>query len=67
MRETKLYSVFERTRGTTRWKRISHYAYKKSLAVRIYQPLLLDYLLSGNMSIERRLRVVTKFDLPEAR
>jgi hypothetical protein len=54
----RYYTLYERPRGTKTWKRISDYSYKKDTAIRVYQSRLLDYLLSGNTSIERRLRPV---------
>lgn len=67
MKSKRLYTIFERDRGTTRWKRCSPYAYHKELAIRVFQSRLLDYMLAGDMRIERRLRPVTKFDRLEAK
>lgn len=63
----RLYSLYSRPLGGKRWTRVSPYAYTKNLAIRVFQSRLLDCLLSGNVHIEQRLRVVTKFDKLEAK
>ena len=63
----RLYTIYERARGTKRWHRISDNSYPLNTAIRVFQNRLLEYMLSGNMQIERRLRPVTKIELREAR
>ena len=61
----RYYTLYERPRGTKKWTRVSEYSYKKDTAIRIYQSRLLDYLLAGEMSIERCLRPVPKDEYGE--
>lgn len=63
---TRMYTLYERTRGTKRWTRVSDYSYPLNVAIRVYQSRLLDYMLNGGMN-ERRLRPLTKIDLREAK
>jgi hypothetical protein len=54
---TRLYAVFKRTRGCVRWHRVSMHAYKKSYAIRVFQAILLDAILT-NATEEYRLRPI---------
>lgn len=59
MKETRLYSLFERNVGEKKWKRISQNAYKRSTAVAQFQSQLLDAALGETATrVERALRVV---------
>jgi hypothetical protein len=54
----RMYSLYERARGAHRWQRISERKYPLTLAIHVFQSRLLDYMLAGDMTIERRLRPV---------
>lgn len=57
MRQTRLYSLFEKQDG--KWVRISELAFKKSSAVRVFQGALLAGVFGGpTVKGVRELRVV---------
>lgn len=67
----RLYSLYERRQGETRWTRISGSSYTKPVAIRVYQSRLLDAALGGYIDDvgrlkELRLRPV-KIESKEAR
>lgn len=67
----RLYSLYQRRHGETRWTRISNNSYRKDVAIRVYQSRLLDAAMGGYQDgvgnlLELRLRPI-KIELPEAR
>lgn len=47
-RETRLYSLFQRNPQTGKWDRVSELAYRKTMAVRIFQTRLLNGTMMGH-------------------
>ena len=52
----RLYSLYERRQGETRWTRISGCSYTKPVAIRVYQSRVLDAALGGYMDDTGRLK-----------
>ncbi len=53
MKETRLYGLFEKING--KWQRIGNLAFRKSVAIRVFQSALLGGTMNGK---EMGLRVV---------
>lgn len=63
MKQTRMYGLFERKPGERHWQRIKPtMAYRKDVAVRVFQNALLAPYLDG-IGVQRCLRPV-KMELP---
>lgn len=59
----RLYSLYQRRHGETRWTRISGSSYVKPVAIRVFQSRLLDAAMGGYVDdtgklLEYRLRPI---------